>query len=206
MTLCKRLVITAAVVLLVISQLLAVENDSPFANRRFTLDQPLQLDVSQIAVPACPAGLVQTDTKDKNGQPVRICSVSQEKTGDVYKLHQRVGIHARAYNFSADEVEYNNDTGEAVATGHIHLTGGAHDEDVRAARAHYNVRDETGRFEDVDGSIGLKRTPRRLVLTSSSPFLFTGKIVDKTGPEHYVVHQGRVTVCDQPTPMWSLSS
>lgn len=205
MTFRIRLVITAAVVLLVISRLRAADSASPFAARRFTLDPPMQLSVAQ-PPPACAPGLVETDTRDKNGQPITICAVTQEKAGDVYQLHQRAEIRTRAYVLSADEVSYNNATGEAVATGHVHVTGGPHDEDIRAARARYNIRDETGHFEDVQGSIGLKRPSKQLALTTTNPFLFTGKVVDKTGPDHFVVHHGRVTVCDQPTPGWSLSA
>ena len=205
MTFRIRLVITAAVVLLVISQLLAAEGPSPFASRHFTLDHPLQLQVDLPAA-ACAPGLVETDTHDKGGQPIIICAVTQEKAGDTYKLHQRVEIRTRTLVLSADEVSYDNASGEAVVTGHVHLTGGPHDEDVRAARGRYNVRDETGHFEEVEGSIGLQRTAKRMVLTTTNPFLFTGKVVDKTGPDHYVVHHGIVTVCDAPTPAWSLTA
>jgi LPS-assembly protein len=36
---------------------------------------------------------------------------------------------------------------------------------------------------------------RSIVLTSTNPFTFTGKVVEKTGPEVYVVHHGTVTSC-----------
>jgi LPS-assembly protein len=205
MTFRIRLVITAAVVLLVISQLLAADTAPALAIPRFSFPVPMQTKAAEPGAP-CAAGLVQTDTKDKNGQPITICSVTQEKAGDIYKLHQRVEVRTKTYVLAADDVTYDNSSGLAEAVGHVHLTGGAHDEDVRASRAKYNVRDETGRFEDVEGSIGLARTSKHLYLTTTNPFLFRGKIVDKTSPDHYIVHQGRVTVCDSPTPAWSLSA
>ena len=205
MTFRTRLVITAAVVLLVISQLLAADGPPSLAIPHFSFPLPLDTQAAEPGKP-CPAGLVQTDTKDKNGQPITICSATQEKDGELYKLHQRVEIRTRTYVLTADDVTYDNASGQAEAIGHVHITGGAHDEDIHATRARYNIRDETGHFENVDGSIGLTRNQKHLYLTTSNPFLFRGKIVDKTGPDHYVVHYGRVTVCDSPTPAWSLST
>src|ERR1051325_4289924 len=105
MTFRIRLVITAAVVLLVISQLLAADGASTLAIPRFTFPLPLDAQAAE-AGQSCAPGLVQTDTKDKNGQPITICSVTQEKDGEVYKLHQRVEIRTRSYVLTADDVTY----------------------------------------------------------------------------------------------------
>ena len=61
---------------------------------------------------------------------------------------------------------------------------------------------ESGRFENVTGSIGMRLRDRRLMLTSSNPFVFTGKVVEKTGPDHYMVYDGTVTTCELPRPKW----
>ncbi len=45
-----------------------------------------------------------------------------------------------------------------------------------------------------------------MFLTSSTPFFFTGKVVDKLGPDLYRVNQGYVTSCQLPKPKWQLDS
>src|SRR5205085_4996609 len=39
-----------------------------------------------------------------------------------------------------------------------------------------------------------------------NPFVFRGKLVEKTGPDRYIVHQGYITVCEMPHPMWGLAA
>ena len=34
-----------------------------------------------------------------------------------------------------------------------------------------------------------------MFLTSSTPFFFAGKVVDKLGPDQYLVHHGYITSC-----------
>jgi LPS-assembly protein len=45
----------------------------------------------------------------------------------------------------------------------------------------------------------------RYTLTTSNPFAFAGKIVEKRGPNHYLVRYGTVTTCDLPRPKWLFS-
>ncbi len=42
----------------------------------------------------------------------------------------------------------------------------------------------------------------RYILTTTNPFAFTGKIVEKHGPDRYLVRQGSVTTCELPRPKW----
>jgi LPS-assembly protein len=106
----------------------------------------------------------------------------------------------------ADEATYNSDTGEAVADGHVVLDGETSDEHLQATHGTYNTRTESGKFENVIGTIGLQTRERRFVLTSQTPFYFTGKMVEKTSPDHYVVHDGTVTTCQLPKPKWQFSA
>ena len=137
---------------------------------------------------------------------VTIIATSQEKSGSVYKLHGKAEIHYGVYILRADEVTYNADTGEAIADGHVVLEGGPNDEHIQASTGTYNVRAESGRFENVTGSIGVGRHGTRLALTSSNPFFFTGRVVEKTGPDHYMVYNGTVTTCELPHPRWQFNA
>src|ERR1700733_4525022 len=133
-------------------------------------------------------------------EEVTIIANTQEKSGSIYKLHGKAEIHYGVYILRADEVTYNADTGQATADGHVILEGGPNDEHIQASHGTYNVRAESGRFENVTGTIGVRTRGTRLMLTSSNPFFFTGNVVEKTGPDHYMVYDGTVTTCELPHP------
>lgn len=162
--------------------------------------------------PQAPATTPDTNTpcarqsrSSENDETV-ICAVRQEKQGPVYKLQQDVEIHYRTYVLRADEVTYNSDTGEAIATGHFTLDGGPNDDHIKASHGSYNLTTETGRFYDVTGSTGLQFQGNRVVLTSSAPFTFTGKTVEKTSADHYLVYDGTITTCEVPHPKWQFEA
>src|SRR6266567_2799474 len=156
-----------------------------------------------------PASTPQVSTANPALQPslpVTIRAERQEKEGPVYKLHGNVKIDYGSYTFSGDDVTYNSDSGEIEAEGHLVLEGGLNDEHIEAARGKYNTQSETGTFETVRGSLGLKIQKRRTVFTNSNPFFFTGRVVQKTSPDHYIVIDGTVTTCELPRPKWQFSS
>ncbi len=138
----------------------------------------------------------------KPSLPITIRAQQQEKDGPIYKLLGAVKIEYGTYTLSADEITYDSDSGEVQAQGHLLLEGGPNDEHIQATRGTYNVRKESGRFEDVKGSIGLRLRKSRTIFTTSNPFFFTGKVVEKTGPDHYVVIDGAITTCELPRPKW----
>jgi LPS-assembly protein len=108
-------------------------------------------------------------------EDVTISAISQEKIGRIYKLHGKAEIHYGVYILHGDEVTYNADTGDSTADGHVVLEGGPNDEHIEASHGTYNVRAESGRFENVTGSIGVQTRGSRLMLTSSNPFFFHWK-------------------------------
>ena len=139
-------------------------------------------------------------------EEVTIRAVEQEKDGSIYHLRGRVEIHYRTYILYADQVTYNADTGDSELEGHVVLDGGPYDEHVEASHGTYNVRTETGTFHSVIGTVGFRMRKSRYVLTTSNPFAFTGKIVEKHGPDHYLVRQGSVTTCELPRPKWQFNA
>ena len=136
------------------------------------------------------------------GEDVTMKALEQEKQGTVYKLRGQAEVRYRTYILYADEITYDSDTGVAHADGHVVLDGGPYDEHVEANHAIYNVRAETGHFEHVVGTTGMHLRGTRMILTSTSPFAFSGKVVDKTAPDRYVVYDGTVTSCEIPHPKW----
>jgi LPS-assembly protein len=135
-----------------------------------------------------------------------ICAIQQEKEGPVYKLHGDAEIHYRNYILRADEVTYNSDSGEAVASGHFTVDGGPNDDHIKASRGTYNLTAETGRFYDVTATTGFRIRGSRMVLTSTAPFAFSGKLVEKTTPDHYLVYDGTITTCELPHPKWQFEA
>src|ERR1700675_3598760 len=162
---------------------------------------PAAATVSPETAPAM-APVLPTASASQTEEEVTIRAVEQEKDGSLYHLRGRVEIHYRTYILYADQVTYNADTGDSELEGHVVLDGGPHDEHVEASDGTYNVRTETGTFHSVIGTVGFRMRKSRYVLTTSNPFAFTGKIVEKHGPTHYLVRQGTVTTCQLPHPKW----
>lgn len=159
-----------------------------------TVTAPESASATVPVPPAAPAA--------QREEEVTIRAVQQEKDGSVYHLRGGVEIDYRTYILRADQVTYNADTGDSEVEGHVALDGGPYDEHVEASHGTYNIRTQTGTFYSVIGTVGFRMRKSRYVLTSPNPFAFTGKIVEKHGPDHYLVRQGTVTTCELPHPKW----
>jgi len=193
MTTRSRIFITAAVVChlllapgIVTSQTLPPATDTVAVSEQTT------------AFPAAPAG--QTE------EEVTIRAVQQEKDGSIYHLRGGAEIDYRTYILHADQITYNADTGDSELEGHVVLDGGPYDEHVVSSHGTYNIRTQVGTFYSVIGTVGFRIGKSRYVLTTSNPFAFTGKIVEKHGPDHYLVRQGTVTTCKLPHPKWQFNA
>src|SRR5690349_1606468 len=116
-------------------------------------------------------------------EDVTIRALEQEKQGSIYKLHGQAEIHYSNYILYADQVSYDSDSGQATADGHVVLDGGPNDEHIEASHGTYNIRAETGRFENVVGTTGIHFRGTHITLTTPNPFSFTGKVVEKTTPD-----------------------
>ena len=153
-----------------------------------------------------PSTLPAAPAPSPDEEEVTIRAVQQEKDGSLYKLRGEVEIHYRSYILYANQVTYNSATGDTDLEGHVVLDGGPYDEHVESSHGTYNIRTETGTFYNVVGTAGFRMRKSRYVLTSSNPFAFTGKVVEKHGPNHYLVRQGTVTTCELPHPKWQFSA
>ncbi len=162
---------------------------------------------SQTLPPEPSAVAPATSPKDIPREPeeVMIRALRQEKDSLMYHLQGKAEIHYRNYIVHADQITYNADTGDSELEGHVLLEGGPYDEHVEASHGTYNIRSESGTFYSVVGTLGLQVRKSRYVLSTTNPFAFTGKIVEKQGPDHYLVRQGTVTTCDLPHPKWLFS-
>ncbi len=140
------------------------------------------------------------------GEEVVIKARQQEKAGDVFTLSGEVELTFRSFVLRADHLVYDSKSGEITADGNLTFDGGPYQEHVAASHGNYNLHSGTGKFYDVNGTIGIRIESHNVTLTSPSPFAFTGKMVEKTGPETYVVHGGTVTSCELPKPKWTFNA
>lgn len=127
----------------------------------------------------------------------------QKKTGSRYTLDGDVVITYKDRRVEADHIDYDADTGELNASGHLKVTGGQNNESISASHGTMNLKTQTGRFYDVKGTVGF-RPAGRPVYDNSQPFFFEGRVVVKTGPQSYDVYGGSVTSCQLPRPDWQL--
>ena len=153
--------------------------------------------------PPTPCAVAATD--ETPDSPV-FCAIQQEKDGSVYKLHGAVEIHYGTYVIKADEATYNSDTNDATADGHFTLDGGPNDDHLRASHGTYDPELENGRFYDVTGTVGVRFRGAQVIATGPSSFVFDGKLVEKTSPDHYLVYDGMVTTCEMPQPKWQFNA
>jgi LPS-assembly protein len=190
----SRIFITAALVchLLLASLIVTSQTLPPAAT---TVSAPESAAVPDLPTP--PAG--QTE------EPVTMRAVQQEKEGSIYHLRGAAEIDYRTYILHADQITYNADTGDSEEEGHVVLDGGPYDEHIVASHSTYNIRTQIGTFYSAIGTVGFKMRYSRYVLTTSNPFAFSGKIVEKHGPNHYLVRYGTVTTCELPRPKWLFS-
>ena len=139
-------------------------------------------------------------------QPVIIDARECEQAGKVYTLREDVQIQFADYIFHGDLVTYDSATGDVTAKGHVSLDGGRRDMHISGSEGTYNLHSQTGKFYDVRGSTGARFKGRSVTLTSSSPLSFSGKLVEQTGPDEYVLHHGSVTSCELPRPKWNFTA
>ncbi len=138
--------------------------------------------------------------------PVIIDASECEQAGKVYTLRGDVQIQFTDYIFHGDLVTYDSATGDVTAKGHVSLDGGRRDIHISGSEGTYNLHSQTGKFYDVRGSTGARFKGRSVTLTSSSPLSFSGKMVEQTGPDEYVLHHGSVTSCELPHPKWTFTA
>ena len=120
-----------------------------------------------------------------SGVPVRFEYKQLEKHGSVYTLTGAVRIDYKNYILTADKVSFDQETSDAEADGHVRLEGKRNNELILADHGKLNFDLETGRFDNVTGSVGRQASAskRKMLYTTSNPFLFTGRYLIKEGPE-----------------------
>ncbi len=129
----------------------------------------------------------------------------QETEGSVSHMRGHAHLETTDRKLLADEIDYDEDTGEAEARGHVYFENFIEGDKLRCDRGKYNIRTETGIFYDVNGTSPAKIIARPGLLTTNNPFYFQGKWAERK-EDRYVLHDGFVTDCKVPRPWWRLTA
>jgi LPS-assembly protein len=105
--------------------------------------------------------------------------------------------------FRADEMEYDQDTGDVRAHGHVFYHNFDRNMRLWCDHLEYNTEEQSGKFYDVIGETHPHIVAKPGVLTSNNPFHFEGKWAERLG-EKYILHEGFITNCKMPKPWWRL--
>ncbi len=132
---------------------------------------------------------------------VYIESITQEVNGSWRYMRGAVRIETTDMQLKADEVDYNEDTGEAEARGHVHFEHFVRGEKIDYDKADYNIDDETGKFYNVIGSATAQVAVRPGLLTTTNPYYFQAQWAERL-QDHYILHDGFLTDCIVPRPWW----
>lgn len=136
---------------------------------------------------------------------VYIEAVNKELVGHVYHLRSAVHVETTDMLLKADELDWDQDSGEVEARGHVHFEHFARGEKLDCDKAEYNMNQETGKFYTVTGSAIAQIHARPGLLTTTNPYYFQGKWAERL-KDHYILHDGFLTDCLVPRPWWVLKA
>jgi LPS-assembly protein len=139
-----------------------------------------------------------------SGTPVQWEAKHQEWAADTLTLTGDVVVHYRDYVIRADSVTYNRATTELEADGHLQVTGGPNDVFINATHGDMRLNMHTARFYNVSGSQGVRAMGHTVVYTTTTPLLFSGRVLLQTGEGHYRIVDGSITNCRLPRPDWRI--
>jgi LPS-assembly protein len=129
----------------------------------------------------------------------------QEANGPLRSLRGNARVQGPNMIFQADEIDYNDQTRDLTARGHVYYQNFDRNERIWCDSLTYNTEDETGRFEHPVGLNQPRIIARPHVLTSTSPYYFQGEWADRDGMK-YILYKGWITNCKVPNPWWIMRS
>ncbi len=134
---------------------------------------------------------------------VKVNAATQTVEGDWVKLRGAAKIDIYEATIEGDEIDYNIESGEAHARGHVHYKNYEEGEDLFCDKADYNTKDTTGKFYNIHGTFAARIDARPGILTSSNPFQFKGDWAERIDNK-FLLYKGTITSCTYPRPWWTL--
>ena len=105
--------------------------------------------------------------------------MTKETVGPVHHLRGSASLQTTELQLWADELDYNEETGDAQARGNVHFKHFQQGEELWADQVDYNLQHETGKFQNVRGTSPPRIDPRPGLLTTSNPFYFEGRWAER---------------------------
>jgi len=134
---------------------------------------------------------------------VEILADVQESVGRKSSYRGNVEFRSGGIVVTADEADYDDETGELEARGNVHYRNLNGNEDLFAEKIAYDVREETGTFYETRGTVSAASQAGARILTTDNPFFIEGPLVTKAR-NTYRVHDGTVTNCDPQSKWWTV--
>lgn len=120
--------------------------------------------------------------------------------GVMRRARGSVVITTPTMRLSADEIDWNTETGAVEARGNVHFENLTDGQKMSCQLAQYDINADTGKFFKVTGSAPAKVESKPGLLLTQNPYYFEGETLDKT-KDRYVLHNGFITDC-KPDDMW----
>lgn len=174
----------------------AAQKSTPQSSESHLPDDP-----GQEAIP-----IATPEPNPGTGVPLRWEAGVQTWQNETATLSGGVVIYYRDYIIRADRVSYNRATTELHAEGNLNVSGGRSDANISASHGDMRLNMHTARFYDVKGSIGLRRSGRTAVYSTTNPFLFSARVLLQTGEDSFKIIDGAITNCRIPKPDWQVIS
>ena len=194
----------------------------PFSRRTSSARVPLGLFVA-LGMALISAAQQPPSIPLELGSPDKIITLradSQEKDKDIDRFRGHVEVTYRGMKLTADEVTYDEASGEVAGKGHVlFIDPRSH---IAADEVHYNIRTQKGWFSNGHGFVHTNprarpkvlytenpyyiQTDRSKVLYTANPFYIQGEEIVRLDENTYTVKHGRFTTCDCETKGWSFSA
>src|SRR5713101_6639949 len=143
----------------------------------------------------------QVRLPSKKGGVAELSSTGpQRRHGDLYIADGDVDIRYGDLRLRADHVEYNNNTYESLAKGHVQFD--FENQHVESDEAHYNVSTGRGLFRNVHGTLKMDSRTNPTLLVTENPLYFEAREVERFPNDVYFVRDAWITVCDPTRPKW----
>jgi LPS-assembly protein len=133
-----------------------------------------------------------------------ISSVQQRWEGNVYIADGDVDIRYLALRLRADHVEFNDQTKQALARGHVQFD--YNNQHLNATEGRYNIRTGQGTFLHVRGAVRIERVPNSTLLVTPNPVSFEADEVERVNDRVYKITGARLTVCEPDHPKWEFDA
>jgi LPS-assembly protein len=128
---------------------------------------------------------------------------TQTIEGDWVRLRGAAEVETTTELLRAEEIDYNQVTGQVLARGNVRYNSYVRGEIIRADRVDYSIKEETGKFYGVHGEAPAPGKRQAGLLATDNPFIFEGEWAERIG-KRYLLHNGFITNCRIPNPWWVL--